>query len=155
MTTAAAGEHRWAEIYRSEFPRLYRAVLAVVRDRERALDAVHDAFFEGLKRPPAREDNLAGWLFTVAIRRARRFRRLVPLPKPAADDQIERLMDRLEVGRLLAGLSERQRAVIVAQFYLGLRQTEIADLLGIKVGTVSATVAHARKRMRLEADHVA
>src|SRR5438552_18678057 len=71
---------RWAELYRLEFPRVYRALLAVLRDRDRALDALHDAFVAGLRRPPAHDADLAGWLFVVAVRSARRGLRLPSLP---------------------------------------------------------------------------
>jgi RNA polymerase sigma-70 factor (ECF subfamily) len=147
---------RWAALYREEFPRVYRAVLAVLRDPDRALDTLQDAFLEGLKRPPVHDENLAGWLYVVALRRARRgaFARLftgsVRLAPPATDE-IERLLDRMQVGALLADLSERQRAVVVAQYYLGLDHREIAQRLGIKRGTVSATLAQAKARMRAEA----
>src|SRR5205807_9264796 len=87
---------RWAELYRLEFPRLYRALLAVLRDRDRALDALHDAFVAGLRHPPAHDADLAGWLFVVAIRSSRRLRRLPLLPLEwvtgdSGDDEIERL----------------------------------------------------------------
>src|SRR5438046_818697 len=108
---------RWAELYRLEFPRIYRALLAVLRDRERALDALHDAFVAGLRQPPAHDADLAGWLFVVAVRSTRRFRRLPLLPLEwvtgtSGDDEIEAALDRMEVGRLLAGLTERQRAMV-------------------------------------------
>ena len=143
---------RWAELYRLEFPRVYRALLAVLRDRDRALDALHDAFVAGLRRPPAHDADLAGWLFVVAVRSARRGLRL-PLERVrgrSGDDEIEALLDRMEVGRLLSGLSERQRAMVVAQFYLGLDHREIAAHFGVKTGTVSATLAQAKARMRAE-----
>ena len=68
---AAAG---WEELYREAVPRVYRALLATLRDPRVAEDALHDAFAEGLRRPPPRHENLAGWLFRVAVRRARRHR---------------------------------------------------------------------------------
>jgi len=34
---------RWAEIYKEEFPTVYRALLAVLRNAELARDALHDA----------------------------------------------------------------------------------------------------------------
>ena len=150
------GAERWAELYRQEFPRVYRALLAVLRNPDRALDALQDAFLEGLRRPPARDDNLAGWLYLVALRRDRRGALTSRLIEglglaPAPSDEIERLLDRMQVGALLAGLSERQRAVVVAQYYLGLDHREIAARLGIKRGTVSATLAQAKARMRSEA----
>jgi len=145
---------RWEELYRQEFARVYRALLAVLRDPDRALDALHDAFAAGLRRPPAVDADLSGWLFVVAVRAARRFP--LPLPRldrartPIAKDEIAELLDRMEVGRLLAGLSQRQRAMVVAQYYLGLDHREIARQFGVKTGTVSATLAQAKARMRAE-----
>src|SRR5438045_668500 len=146
---------RWAELYRLEFPRIYRALLAVLRDRDRALDALHDAFVAGLRHPPGHDADLAGWLFVVAVRSARRGFRLPSRPLElvrgrSANDEIEALLDRMEVGRLLASLTERQRAMVVAQFYLGLDHREIARHFGVKTGTVSATLAQAKARMRAE-----
>jgi RNA polymerase sigma-70 factor (ECF subfamily) len=146
---------RWEELYRLEFARVYRALLAVLRDPDRALDAIHDAFLAGLRRPPAIDEDLAGWLFVVAVRSARRaFRvpllRLDEARSGIAKDEIEASLHRMEVDRLLAGLSERQRAMVVAQYYLGLDHREIARHFGVASGTVSATLAQAKARMRAE-----
>jgi RNA polymerase sigma-70 factor (ECF subfamily) len=146
---------RWEQLYRQEFARVYRALLAVLRDPDRALDALQDAFVAGLRKPPAQEDDLAGWLFVVAVRSGRRsfqrpFLRLDHARSFVSKDEIEASLDRMEVDRLLAGLSERQRAMVVAQFYLGLDHREIARHFGVKTGTVSATLAQAKARMRAE-----
>ena len=145
---------RWEELYRQEFARVYRALLAVLRDPDRALDALHDAFVAGLRRPPAIDADLAGWLFIVAVRSARRgVRRIVRLEHARtriSKDEIAELLDRMEVGRLLSGLSERQRAMVVAQYYLGLDHREIARQFGVATGTVSATLSQAKARMRAE-----
>jgi RNA polymerase sigma factor (sigma-70 family) len=153
--TLLSGSDRWERAYREEAPRVFKALLATLRDRDKARDALHEAFLEGLERPPARDDNLPGWLFRVALRKARRgpyrpilagvFEALLPR---APDDEIAQALDRLEAGRLLQLLSERQRAMVVAQYYLGLQQSEIARLFGVRRGTVAATVSHALKRMR-------
>lgn len=146
----------WEELYTESFPRVYRAVLATVRDREVAKDAVQQAFLEGLRRPPPRDENLAGWLFRVAVRKARREPRLLPLigvgPREA-DDPTEELMDRLEAGRLLSMLTRRQREIVVAHYYLGLTHAETAQLFGLRTGTVSATIAQALGRMRKGDSH--
>jgi RNA polymerase sigma factor (sigma-70 family) len=63
-------------------------------------------------------------------------------------DDVAAVLDRLECGRLLALLTERQRAIVVAHYYLGLTQDEIADALDIRRGTVSATVSQSLARMR-------
>jgi len=147
----------WEAVYRGAVPRVYRALLATLRDPELAEDALHEAFVEGLRRPPPRDDNLPGWLFRVALRRARRrrwpFTTVGQVHGVAADD-IAALIDRLEAGRLLGLLTERQRALVVAQYYLGLSQAETAALFGVRSGTVSATIAQALARMRKGAGHV-
>jgi len=147
---------QWEELYREHFPRLYRGLLVVVRDRDRALDALHDAFLEGLRHPPRHEVNLVGWIYRVAIRRVGHQTR-PPLTRllqqPLADDELEQLLARIEVDGLLKSLSERQRAIVIAQYYLGLEQREIAALFRIRLGTVSATLAKAKAKMRAEAHH--
>lgn len=148
----------WEALYTSVVPDVYRALLATLRDRQRAEDALHDAFVEGLTRPPARSDNIAGWLFRVAIRRARRHAwRWLSFPNgatPAVPDDTPAILDRLEAGRLLALLSERQRAIVVAHYYLGLTHSETAEVFGVRPGTVSATLAQALARMRKGVSHV-
>ena len=143
---------RWHELYDRAFPQVYRALVAATFDRERALDGLHDAFEERLRHPPSDDRNLEGWLYRVALRKTRRgllraFRE-APMGELGSDDQTAALLDRLEVGRLLALLTERQRAIVVAHYYLGLSQEEIAQALGVRRGTVSATVSQSLARMR-------
>ncbi len=148
----------WEALYRNSVPRVYRGLLATLGDPALAEDALHEAFAEGLRNPPARSENLPGWLFRVGLRKARRqrwpFSSLSGLEKAVAGDAITGLLDRLEAGRLLALLTERQRALVVAHYYLGLTQAETANLFGIRPGTVSATIAQALARMRKGASHV-
>jgi len=146
---------RWDELYRERFPTVYRALVATLRDAEAARDALQDAFAEGLRRPPTRDDNLTGWLFRVALRHARHspfrpaWERLTDVSAaPALDDEIARVLDRIEVGALLARLTTRQRAMVVAQYYLGLDQAEIARAFGVRPGTVRATISQSLARMR-------
>lgn len=143
---------RWGELYDRAFPQVYRALVAATLDRERALDGLHDAFEEGLRHPPADDRNLEGWLYRVALRKTRRgiflAGREVDLTELSAADPAVAIVQRLEVGRLLAFLTERQRAIVVAHYYLGLTQEQIAEGLGIHRGTVSATVSQSLARMR-------
>lgn len=143
---------RWAELYDRAFPQVYRALVAATFDRERALDGLQDAFEEGLRHPPPDDRNLEGWLYRVALRKTRRgiFRshRETEIRDRGVSDDVAAILDRLEVGRLLALLTERQRRVVVAHYYLGLTQEEIADALGVRRGTVSATVSQSLARMR-------
>jgi RNA polymerase sigma factor (sigma-70 family) len=151
---------RWEQVYRVDAPRVFRALVATLRDRDAARDALHEAFLEGLERPPSRDDNLAGWLFRVALRKSRRgpYRPLLSglvdaLGLTAPTDELAAALDRLEAGRLLQLLTERQRAIVVAQYYLGLEQAEIARLFNVRRGTVAATLAQALQRMRQGGQH--
>jgi RNA polymerase sigma factor (sigma-70 family) len=143
---------RWAELYDRAFPQVYRALVAATLDSERALDGLHDAFEEGLRHPPADEGNLEGWLYRVALRKTRRTLLRVfregPMTEISSEDPTAAVLQRIEVGRLLVLLTERQRAVVVAHYYLGLTQEEIAEALGVRRGTVSATVSQSLARMR-------
>ena len=143
---------RWAELYDRAFPQVYRALVAATLDSERALDGLHDAFEEGLRHPPRDDTNLEGWLYRVALRKTRRsllgvFRE-GPITEISSEDPTVAVLQRVELGRLLVLLTERQRAIVVAHYYLGLSQAEIAEALGVGRGTVSATVSQSLARMR-------
>lgn len=63
---------------------------------------------------------------------------------PSADDWIPR--DAL--WRAVVSLPPRQRAVLVLRYYEGLSDSEIAELLGIRDGTVRSSAARALAKLR-------
>src|SRR5437879_9998892 len=71
MTSDDDPPSSWEATFRRSYPSLYRALVAVLLDGELARDALQEAFVEGLRRPPPSDHALAGWLFRVALRRAR------------------------------------------------------------------------------------
>ena len=151
----------WERRYRQSYPSVYRALVATLLDADLASDALQDAFLAGLHRPPTHNANIAGWLFRVAVRkagRARRRWRWLPLESvanvTAEGSQIDALLERLSVGQLLRLLTPRQRSIVVAYFYLDQTQEQIAELLGIRRGTVAATISQALTRMRKGEGHV-
>jgi RNA polymerase sigma-70 factor (ECF subfamily) len=157
--SAMVADERWTRLYRAAYPRVYRAVAATLLDAEAAKDAMQEAFLEGLRHPPGDERNLAGWLYRVALRKGHRarFRRPAPVPlidDRAAPDVLGATLDRIEVGRLLGLLTERQRAVVVAHYYLGFTHTEVASVLGVSRGTIGATISQSMTRMRKGGTHV-
>jgi len=159
LTNEVLTAEAWGRLYDDVFPTVYQALVAVLLDRDAARDAIHDAFVEGLRRPPQDTTNLAGWIYRVALRKARRVSvrnargfslRVLPA---ASDGEIDRTLDQLTIGRLLLMLSQRQREIVVAHYFLGLTQREIAQQLGIQRGTVGATIAQALARMRVGGSH--
>jgi len=144
--------NEWEDLYRSAFRRVYPALAVTLMDRDAALEALHDAFVEGLRKPPTDRRNLEGWLYVVALRKGRRrFRLPIALPlmdQPVRDRALDDILTRDEVGQLLAQLSQRQRAIVVAHYFLHQTQEEIARDLGVSRGTVSATISQSLARMR-------
>jgi RNA polymerase sigma-70 factor (sigma-E family) len=60
-----------------------------------------------------------------------------------------------QLRRLLAGLSPRERAVVVMRYYCDLSEDETARTLGIPVGTVKSSCSRALTRLRVEATSAA
>lgn len=73
------------------------------------------------------------------------------LPETTDDGAAETAADeRDELRRLLAGLTARERAVIVLRYYCDLSEQDAAHTLGVPVGTVKSTCSRALSRLRVE-----
>jgi RNA polymerase sigma-70 factor (sigma-E family) len=70
-------------------------------------------------------------------------------PQEASDVTTSDVRDQLR--RMLAGLSPRERAVIVLRYYCDLSEQDTAESLGMPVGTVKSSCARALARLRVEA----
>lgn len=70
------------------------------------------------------------------------------LPEPAVDDHAYASEMQDALWRALSRLPKRQRAALVLRYYEDLPETEIADILGVSVGTVKSTVSRAVAKLR-------
>ena len=70
------------------------------------------------------------------------------LPETAGPDEHASYDVRDAVLEALAGLSRRQRAVVVLRYYEGLSEAEIAEVLGCSPGTVKSSASRALARLR-------
>jgi len=70
------------------------------------------------------------------------------LPDAAGADAYDGVHHRDEIGRALAGLTPRQRAMVVLRFYEDLPEAEVAHVLGCSVGTVKSTTSRALASLR-------
>lgn len=143
-------------LYRSRFDVFARVAASVTGDSERARDAVQDAFATALrKRRSFRGDGpLEAWVWRIVLNAARSdVRRSIPAgdyhEPAAANGQPER---DAELRVALARLPEQQRTAVFLRYYADLDYTAIGEALGIRRGTVAATLnaAHAALRSRLE-----
>jgi RNA polymerase sigma-70 factor, ECF subfamily len=153
-------------VYLSRFNDFCSVANAVLHDRERAKDAVQDAFVSALSRRSQwrGEGSLDAWLWRAVLNTARDRRRkyeAIPVSDTVAAARVEpsASFDGSAAGAFadaLAGLTERQRLVLLLRYYGDLGYREIAETLGVKPGTVAATIhqaqEHLRKRLRVAVD---
>ena len=144
-------------LYRARFLHFKRVATAIVGDAERAADAVHDGFTDAIRsRSRFRgEGSLEAWVWRAVVNAALRAR------APAAELELhEGWLSRnghedvppSALRAAIAALPERQRLVLFLRYYADLDYRTVATALGIRTGTVAATLhaAHAALRPVLE-----
>ena len=146
--------------------RLYAIALRILHDTGRSEDAVQQALVQAWRELPRLRDpnRFEPWLHRILINacfeEARRTRawsshiRVLPIGGPVGPDETRHLADRDEIDRGFRRLLPEQRAILVLHHYLGLTPTEIAETLGVPVGTARSRLHYAHRAMRaaLEAD---
>ncbi len=160
----------WHALVAEHSPRVYRLAYRLTGNRQDAEDLTQDVFvrvFRSLDR--YEPGNFAGWvhrittnLFLDRVRRSARIRmdrfgegaedRLLSAevePEAAVHDAN---FDP-DVERALATLSEDFRVAVVLCDVEGLTYEEIADVLGVKIGTVRSRIHRGRSQLRAALAH--
>lgn len=122
-----------------------------------AEDLVQDAFVRALDkwRPDAPEEAFRAWAQTTMVRMSiSRFRRAtkerVAYQRHGAEPEVPTPDPIPEIERAIASLTPRQRAAVVLRYYEDLSESQIADRMGVRPGTIKALLHQARERLRLE-----
>jgi len=156
----------FARVAAAAISRLDTLARLITRDTELAKDAVQECLVKAWRdlpalREPARFD---AWLRQLLVRACidelRRKRRrafeieLTDGHHPTIGDSAVAFADRDALARGFRRLDPQQRAFVVMHYYLGLPVVEIAESVGVPVGTAKATLHRARVALRaaLEAD---
>ena len=156
----------YVDLIRGRSDRLFAIAYRVLRDVDRAEDALQDALVIAWRdlRGLRDADRFDAWLHKVlvntCIAQATRERRRVvnlqvlPVDGPEGPDTTLSVADRDQLARGFRRLPPDQRAILVMNHYLGYSPAEIADTLGIPPGTARSRLHHAHRAMRaaLEAD---
>jgi RNA polymerase sigma-70 factor (ECF subfamily) len=160
---AQAGDHEaFSVLVRGSYPRLFAVARLILRDLDRAQDAVQEALVLAWRDIRALRDADAwdAWLNRLTVRACYRLvqkvrrRDVVELHVTPDDDAqahpdfSNAVLDREQMGAALARLPVDQRAVLVLHFYLGLPLTELAEILGIPVGTAKSRLNRGLAAMR-------
>ncbi|WP_155369253.1 SigE family RNA polymerase sigma factor [Catellatospora vulcania] len=165
MTASRAEEF---EAYvRARTPALLRAAYLLTGDQHLAEDLVNDALIRTHQAWPRLWDG-SPEAYTRKImyhlqiswwrRRRRSPERLTDVPpepaRTARVDEQAQAVTRLVLQDALSRLGARQRAVLVLRYFEDLSESEVAELLGVTVGTVKSQSAKALARLRVIAPHL-
>jgi RNA polymerase sigma factor (sigma-70 family) len=150
-----AVDERIREVYEVSYQRLVVQMLALCGNQADAEEAVQEAFVQALRRRRefAEVRNPEGWLRTVALNRlrngwrhaavVRRF--LTAVPGPAAP--LELGPDHVALVEALSSLTEDERVVVVLHHLADRRIDEIAEEVGVPVGTVKSRLSRGRAHL--------
>ena len=166
VEAARRGDHDAFEVLAAAAAdRLFAIARLILRDRDGAEDAVQEALVHAWRELPQLHDSdrFAGWLHRLVVnacadqgRHQRRWSANVRMIRAEleTDDGARSLADRDQLERGFRRLKPDQRAVVVLHFYLGLPMPEVAETLGIPVGTAKSRLHYAIEALRaaLEAD---
>lgn len=157
--TASVETDDFAAVYAASHPEALRLAYLLCGDRDRAEDAVAEAFvkvYRQMRKGTVRQPR-------AYVRRAvvnevnSRFRRLALERREAAkrsgDDRGSRsaedqIADSDEVFTALRRLPTRQRTAIVLRYYADLSEADAAEVMGVSVGTVKSSTSRGMERLR-------
>jgi RNA polymerase sigma-70 factor, ECF subfamily len=140
--------------------RCYAIAYRILRDVDRAKDAVQQSFLLAWRELPRLRDaeRFEVWLYRLLVNacyeEARRHKRwttrvrALPMEGLTAPDPIVSIDDRDALERAFARLSPDHRAVFVMHHYSGLPLQTIAEVIGVPVGTVKSRLHHSVHNLR-------
>jgi RNA polymerase sigma-70 factor (ECF subfamily) len=160
-------DHNWRSSLQEHLPSLRRYALKLTRrmSQGHADDLVNDAVVKALQagdRHPPQKGRVRSWLMSIVhnsfintVRREQTAKRttadLAIMTNELGRGQQQEQMASIELKRVseaLKCLPDSQRRVLLLVCVDGLSYQEVADLLGIPIGTVMSTLARARKALR-------
>ena len=160
---AISGDHdAFSELARASSDRLYAVATLILRDRDRAQDAVQEALVSAWRDVRALRDPDAwdGWLYRLTVRAcyklAKRERRrsvvevrAIPHSEPdrAVDFSLS-FADRDRMEREISRLTLDQRAVMVLHLYADLTLERAAEILDIPIGTAKSRLHYGLRALR-------
>ena len=161
---ARHGDHEaFTSLVAMTVDRMYATAFLILHDRVRAEDAVQDAFLRAWRDLPRLRDadRFESWLRRILVnacydlvrRQPPTIRAGAQLPAgPSVDDETAAVLHRDALERAFARLTAEQRAVVVLTHVDDLSNREVAEALGIPIGTVKSRLHHALRALRAAID---
>jgi RNA polymerase sigma-70 factor, ECF subfamily len=153
-------------LYRNYAGAVHTVAISIVRDRELANDVVQQTFVKAWRAAASFEDGreVAPWLYSIArhtaidaVRSEARPTRGGHEPEvevPVDSESLEATWERFEIRRAVDALPEEEREVVRRSHLLGHTHEEIAQQLGVPVGTVKSRSSRAHKRLATSLAHL-
>jgi len=162
----AGARERFEALYRSSRDDVYAYVMTLLRDPAAADDVTALAFERAYRRRRTfdrRRGEERAWLFGIArnaaldeLRRRKRVASLTVDPEDVSevkdDEAAEVALRRTAVRAALTELPARDREVIALKFGAGLRNTELAKVLGVSETAAGTLLYRAMERLRKACD---
>jgi len=142
----------------------YALAYRILGESEGAEDVVHDAFLAAWRGAPGyrrERGNVRGWLLSIVHHRAvdilRRKTAFRPAPLEAAEDRADdadtageavRNLERASVREALVALPAAQRKTIELAYFGGYTQVELAEIMGVPLGTVKGRMRIGLQKLR-------
>lgn len=166
LTLAAACNVTFIELAEQVLDDAYRLAGYILGDSSEAEDAVQEALTRSWQAWPTLRDQarFEPWFDRILVNicrdrlRKRRGVRVEELDEELAvyiDDPFKASLAKAEVDSLLTVLTPDQRIVVGLRFWKDLSLQQIADTLGIPLGTVQSRLHYALRAMREEAERSA
>jgi RNA polymerase sigma factor (sigma-70 family) len=129
--------------------RLYRFLVLRLGDERDARDALQETLLAAWQSLPRlrEKDRPWAWLAGIAAHKASDARRRSRAFPPTRRDEAYEGDDAADVLAALERLPAAAREVLLLRYLLRLSEVEVADALGIRVGTVKSRAARARRRL--------
>ena len=157
---------RFEALYRSSRDDLFAYACTLLGDRAAAEDVTALAFERAYRRRltfDRRRGEERAWLFGIArnaaldeLRRRRRQAALAGEPEDTAaagtDDDADVALRRTAVAAALATLPAREREIVGLKFHAGLRNVEIARVLGISESAAGTLLYRTMEKLRKACD---
>jgi RNA polymerase sigma-70 factor (ECF subfamily) len=163
---ARADPQNFGELYDAYFPRIYGYVATRLRSRVETEDVVADTFVRALDNLPRFEyrgtGSFAAWLFRIARNRLldeqeerKRLSSLDPPPArvharalDAPATAVEQSEEARLIRDLIGSLPPRRQEVVALKFFGGLRNIQIAEVIGVDQRTVASHLCRALDELR-------
>ena len=153
-------EASFTELFGRHYDMIYGVLYRLTGTRQQAEDLAQEVFIKLYKRPLRHNDNIAGWLYRVAVntgynalrsenRRSRNEQSAgQSIESPSKTEEVAaRRETQRQVRAALAKIPPRSAKLLILR-QMGFSYKEVAEIVGVSPGSVGTLLARAQKAFR-------